>query len=415
MMKLFSTLAVLAIAYVLDQALGLGDGAFVMAALASFAGHSSYDMSTASPLDLSNELSAILLADTMLLGRIGVRGEASQVDHYWLEESLNAVYITAAEPLDSSETTFDVSTGDGAKVQVGTLLMDEAIGKQEVLQVTAISSDALTVVRGFGDSAPAGEAHDDATTFRIIARPKQEGDENVTDETVARSRKHNVCQIFKKEYKISNTANAINRAGVPNEVAHQLAMRMLELKRELEQSILLSVKSTSSGAGGSDSVYRSMDGIRNFVRAQSSQLITTSEALSEGVVNKLYRLIYNQGGECDFANGAADQLTAFSEIYKDKVRLAPSDRMRGVYVTKFLTDLGVELDLLVNRWSLKGDLILGDSKRISLMPLSGRAIASKPLKESGDALIGMMVGEYTLEVRNAGQCFALHSGLQARG
>ena len=414
-MKKFCQMSLaLAVAYVLDLSLGLNDGTYVMAALAAFTGLATYDQTNAGQLDLSDELSAILLADTMLLGRIGVKGEASQVDHYWLEESLNSATLTGAEALDASETTFDVASGHGARCQIGTLLMDEAIGKQEVLQVTAISSDALTVVRGFGDSAPAGETHEDAAVFRIVARPKPEGDENVTDETVARTRVHNICQIFKKEYKISGTAQAVQRSGVPNEVAHQLAMRMLEIKRELEQSVLLSVKSSNSGAGGSDSVYRSMDGIRNFVRRQSSQLITTSESFSEQVMNKLYRLIYDKGGECDFANGAAEQMTAFSEMYKDKVRLAPSDRARGVYVTKFLTDLGVEVDLLVNRWSLKGDLILGDSKRLALMPLAGRAMASKPLKESGDALIGMVVGEYTLEVRNAAECFALHSGLQAR-
>lgn len=383
-------------------------------ALSDFDGLASYDLgaNAGAHLDLSDELHAVLNADTFLLGRIAVKGMATNVDHYWVEESLNATYVTLAEELDASETGVDVVSASG--VQIGALLVDETLGKQEVMQVTAISGTTLTVVRAVGDSAPAAETHANSSRLRIIGRPKPEGDETVTDETVARTRKHNVCQIFKKEVFISGTQTAIKMAGVPSEYQHQLAMRMLELRREMGMTAYASVKITNSGSGGSDSVYRSMDGIRNFVRGNSSQLITTAEAISESVVNKVYRKIYDQGGEADFAVGSADQMTYFSEMYKDKIRLAPSDKMRGVFVTKFLTDLGVELDLVIDRWALPGDLLIGDTKRLALVPLQGRALQATPLAKQGDALRGMMVGEYTLEVHNAGQAFALHSGLTAR-
>ena len=382
-------------------------------ALASFGGAASYDQTNAARLDLSDELSAVLNADTFLLGRIPVKGEAMNVDHYWLEDALNATTVQANGALDASATTLTVDSTTG--VLVGALLMDEAISKQEVLQVTAISGLDLTVVRGAGDSAPAGETHLDNALFRIINNVKQEGDETSTDQSKTRTRKHNICEIFKKEVKISGTMLGLDLAGVPNEYQYQLAMRLLELRRNLGMSVYASVKISNSGAGGSDSVYRSMDGIRNFVRGNSSQLTTTSEALTEAVVNKQNKLCYDQGAvETNFAVGTADQMVAFSEMYKDKVRLAPSDKARGVFVTKFLTDLGNELDLVIDRWCLKGDLLVGDSSKIRLVPLRGRAMKAEPLAKSGDAMIGMIVGEYTLEARNAGQAFSLHSGLTAR-
>ena len=382
-------------------------------ALASFGGAASYDQTNAAHLDLSDELSAVLNADTFLLGRIPVKGEAQNVDHYWLEDALNATTVTLDEDLDASETTVSVVSATG--VQVGALLIDQTLGKQEVMQVTAISSNDLTVVRGAGDSAPAGETHANASLLRIINNVKQEGDETSTDESKTRSRKHNICEIFKKEVKISGTMLGLDLAGVPNEYQYQLAMRMLELRRNLGMSVYASVKISNSGAGGSDSVYRSMDGIRNFVRGNSSQLTTTSEALTEAVVNKQNRLCYDQGAvDTNFAVGSADQMVAFSEMYKDKIRLAPSDKARGVFVTKFLTDLGNELDIVIDRWCLPGDILIGDSSKVRLVPLRGRAMKAEPLAKSGDAMIGMIVGEYTLEVRNAGQAFALHSGLTAR-
>lgn len=383
-------------------------------ALATYAGLAAFDQSTAAHLDLSDELAAVLLADVFLLGRIPVRGVATNVDHYWVEDTLNSPTVTLNAAAAAGDTTLTVVSSAG--LDEGALLIDDTLGSAEVIQVTnVVSSTSLTVVRAVGDSGPAAEAHANGALLRVIGSPKQEGDEQVNDVSNPRSRVHNVCQIFKKEVAISGTAQAINMAGVPDEFNHQIAMRLLEIRRELGQSVYGSVKVTAGGASGSDTVYRSMNGLRNFVRSQSSQLITTSQLLDETVVNALYRKIWDKGGmDTDFAVGHADQMTGFSEMYKDKVRLAPSERQRGVYVTKYLTDLGVELDLIIDRWALRQDLILGETKRLNLVPLQGRAMQSLPLAKAGDSMRGMIVGEYTLEVRNAGQAFSMHSNLSAR-
>ena len=377
-------------------------------ALASYAGSASYDQSDSHFLDLSDVLSAVLLADTFFLGRVPMGEAGTQTIHYWTEDSLNATVVTNAAALDSSETTLNVGAAQGLRLRIGALLLDEKIGKTEVMQVTAISTDAITVVRGVGDSAPAGEAHDAAASYRIIGMPVQEGDAGVTDRSVARTQKNNSFQIFKREVEVSGTTKAIKSAGVPNEFNYQIAQRMLELKRELAMSHLTGVKI----ATGSDTVYRSMDGVRNVVRIGANE-ITTSEALSEAAVNALNTLIWNDGGEADLAVGHEGQMTKFAEMYKDKIRLAPSDRQVGRFITKFLTDKGTELDLITDRWAQKQDLLLLDSKRLSLHPLMGRALHMEPLAKTGDADRAMIVGEYTQVTRNAADAHALHSGLTA--
>lgn len=376
-------------------------------AIPSFGGAASYDFNqNTSNLDLSQELSAILLADTMFLGRIGQGSPAKGVQHYWLEESLNAHYIQLNGAVAAGDATITLDSTTG--VAIGALLVNETeSGVDEVMQVTAVNSATqLAVNRGVGDSAPVAQAHADNSRLRII-NAKQEGDETVTDQSTVRTRVSNTCQIFKKEVKISGTQQAMDMAGVPNEYQHQLAQRMLELKRELAIAAWAGVQI----ATGSDSAIRSMNGVRNFVRSQSSQLVSTSQAFGEPLVNALYKKIYDKGGEASIAVASADQMKKFSQLHQDKVRLMPSDRARGVFVTKYLTEYGVELDLLIDRWCLPGDLMVLDPKKVKLMPLQGRAFKATPLKETGDAVSGMIVGEYTLEVRNAAECFALASAL----
>ena len=377
-------------------------------ALAAYAGAASYDQADSAFLDLSDVLSAVLLADTFFLGRVSMGEAGTETIHYWNEDSLGATVVTNAAALDSSETGLNVGSAQGLRLRIGALLADEAIGKTEVMQVTAISTDAITVTRGVGDSAPAGEAHAAGASYRIIGMPVQEGDDGVVDRSVARSRKNNVFQIFKREVAVSGTVKSIKLAGVPNEFNYQIGQRMLELNRELGMSHLTGVKI----ATGSDTVYRSMDGVRNVVRI-GGNTITTSEALSEPAVNALNTLIWNDGGQADLAVGHEAQMTKFAEIYKDKIRLAPSDKQVGRFITKFLTDKGTELDLITDRWALKGDLLLVDSKRLSLHPLAGRAMHMEPLSKTGDADRAMIIGEYTQVTRNAADAHALHSGLTA--
>ena len=406
-LALFALVSVLA-----PDFLGASGALVILAALPGFTGWASYDAgSGTSNIDLSQELHAILLADTMFMGRIGSAAPAKNVDHYWLEELLNAHYVTLTAALATTGNA-EVSAGDLATVPIGSLLINESeAGVDEVMQVTAASGTTLTINRGAGDSAPAAQAHLSGSRLRVMARAKQEGDENVTDRSRGRTRVHNVCQIFKTEVKVTGTHQAVDMAGVPNEYAHQLGNRLLELKRELAMSIWSGVKISNSGAGGSDSVVRAMNGVRNFVRSQSTQVDTSSTAFSEPLINALYKRVYDKGGEASIAVGTAEQMNKFSSLHADKVRYAPSERARGVFITKYLTEYGVELDLLIDRWCLKGDLLIGDPKRVKLCPLQNRAFKATPLAQSGDALIGMIVGEYTLEVFNAADCFALATSL----
>jgi hypothetical protein len=45
-------------------------------------------------------------------------------------------------------------------------------------------------------------------------------------------------------------------------------------------------------------------------------------------------------------------------------------------------------------------VLLLDSSRIEVVPLSGRSFHYKPLAVTGDRESGQLIGEYTLELRN---------------
>lgn len=365
---------------------------------------------TARRLDLSPVLSAILLNDTAFLGLVGMGEMMLDTDHRWNEDSLNAPQVTGAEALDASDTTFDIASGHGSRLRVGALLMDIAAGKSEIIQVTAISTDQLTVVRGYGSSS--GETHADAAVYHVIGSPVQEGDETITDKSKARSQKTQYPSIFKETVKISGTREAVTgngiHPGVSSEVKHQVMRRLDEMKVQMNMSALFSV---ISGDAGSDTSYRSMKGLREYLTAANGNNTSTAEALSEDVLNLMVRAAWDDGGNPKDLVGHAEQLTRASAFNAQRLRVAPSDRVAGTFVSKFLSSLGIELTFTIDRWFRKDEVALIQKELVWFAPLKGRQLTMEPLARIGDAHRWQLLAEGGLICKNALEAHAYHTNL----
>ncbi len=384
-------------------------------ALASSAILTQYDLQAAGNVreDLSDVVSAVLKDDTNLLSRIGIGGAATNITHSWLEESLNPTTVTDDETggLDAAGANVDLvlSSGQGARVRIGTLLRDNTRGKTEILLVTAISTDTLTVTRGYGSSS--AEAHAQASTWTIVGRPQQSGADVPSDRSTTRSLVSNFCQIFMEAPQVSGDAQAVTKAGVPDELAHQTAMRLKEQLVELNIAIIQSYKSAS---GGSDSVYRSMGGLIEFLTA-GGNTNSTAEAITPDVINDMVQQVYDDGGaqagsSLVLACGQT-QMRKISAFDKDKIMVTPGPGISGRYVYNYLSDLNVSLPIVLDRNIPTDVSMILDLSRIKVVPLQGRAFGVEPLPKDGDRIRNLIIGDYTLEVRNASQAHAIHTNL----
>lgn len=379
-------------------------------ALASTTGVASYDQADGAFLDLSNQLAEIIRRDnTSFLSRLGISGEATAVEHKWMEDSLNSNTATGAEALDSSETTFDVATGHGVRFRVGTLFKIDYAGLTEVMQVTAISTDALTIVRGYGSTtAEDASAAGVTPTIKIISNPSQEGQDAPDDESKTRTQVSNYTQIFQKGIRVSHTMRSVLQAGVADEYTYQVARRLMEIMRELDSTIINGIKSAS---GGSDTVYRSMGGIIEFASQSGGNTDSTSEALLICVVNDMAKQIWDDGGYPNFILVGGKQKRAISGFDQSARRSVYDVTVAGYMVDKIITDLGFILDVIVDPWMPDDVAIVGDLGKCRVMPLRDSSMRAEDLAKTGAASKGQIYGEYTAEWRNAKQTFSFHNAL----
>ncbi len=376
-----------------------------------------FDQVTNKKLDISPVLSAILLNDTATLGLLGQGPAVMRSEHFFGEDSLNAPTVQLDGAEDDTDTAWVLD--DTSKIRVGALLMDEATGVTEIAQVTEITNATDVVVeRGFGGTTAA--AHADDAVFAIVGQPTQEGDETVADISKDRTQETNYTQIFRRTVKVTGTqeaeANNGIHPGVSSELRYQIAQRAQEMAVELNRAVLNSYANSTTSVG-SDTQYRSMKGIRQWLTEGSdgaglgANHQSGGGAFDETKLNALYKLAWDKGGNPTTLLGNAEQINKFSSFNANRFRVAPSDRQIGVFIEKFLTEFGVEISLNIDRWARKDELYLLDTSKAYFAPLQGRAMFTEPLPKIGDSLRWQMVMEMTTVVQNKKEAHAIASAL----
>jgi hypothetical protein len=68
-------------------------------------------------------------------------------------------------------------------------------------------------------------------------------------------------------------------------------------------------------------------------------------------------------------------------------------------VSQYESDFGM-CKIVTTRWLPQDAVLLLDTSRIAVLPLTGRSFHFKPLASTGDYECGEVIGEYTLELKN---------------
>jgi len=373
----------------------------------------SYAQSSTYILSLDEMVDAILLDDATLLSTFGFSsaGKAvTQTKHEWDEDELNPVTVVAKGSggnLTVSGTTLLLSASQYARVTAGTLLRDQLSGKTEVLMVTARSTVSATVTRGYGSTD--GQTHAAGATYDIIANARPQGMEGPKDESVAKSRSYNYTQIFSKGVQLTGTALAIEHNGISAEDSYQIDGRTRELIRELDRTLIMGIR---AAANNSDGVYGTMGGLIEFINASGGNTNSTAETLTPSVLNAMIKQIWDKGGNPDYVIVGGTQKQKISSFDKEYRRSTLDSRRAGFTIEEFVSDLGVNLRVIVDRWVPSDTCMVVDSTRVHIKPLSGRSFFLEKLAKTGDSEKWQIVGEYTMEVKAATKAHAIHTNLK---
>jgi len=370
----------------------------------AFTGKATYSAGTTLPElaeDVSDLIGIISPYETPLLDALGdPMREAMSTHHEWLEDELlpNKDAINDSTYSDpSTDTDFVVDNGD--RFRVGDQIQVE--GSEELMLVTGINSNTLTVVRGYAGTT--GEDLADNQVINILGNAALEGADKPGARFTNRSRCGNYTQIFTATVEVSGTDMAASQLGLADEMDYQKQERLRELIRDLENTVVNGGE-PASNPEGSGSVRRSMKGVIQHLSTNVFHTgdtgFPTGTGLDEDKINYVLRQIWES------SNGNVD-LIVVGGFQKRKINaFSANSRTYGANDTTFTdmisiyeSDFGV-CRIVTTRWMPQDAALLLDSSRINVLPLAGRNFHFKPLASSGDYECGELIGEYTVELRN---------------
>ena len=264
-----------------------------------------------------------------------------------------------------------------------------------------------------------------------------------------RTRLGNYCQINGKTIAISGTRRAIDQAGVADEYAYQLKKRGTELRRDVEADLI----GTQVSDSGTVSTARTMGGYQAWVNSSDLVVIagtggTAVGSANEGKGTHSYRPNATAASRGSLSLSDIDQV--MQNIYEEggkagKIMLSP--KLRRDFSDLMVTDSGVRRNIdMDGKLRQSVDIYMSDFGDLMVMPNyimglnvgtastdndgAGSVVADssafiydsswfslatlRPLQEvdvgqRGDSTIGMMVEEFTLEMKNPKGCGAIYN------
>lgn len=375
-----------------------------------FTGKATYDAGAALPElveDVSDIVGIVSPFETPLLDHLGdPRAPALSTIHEWIEDTLlpNTDLINQASFSPSATAATSITVDNGSRFQVGDLL--RPADASEVMLVTAIATNTLTVTRAYGGTTAFPLA--DNMKLTILGNAALEGAAAPAPRFTTRARRSNYTQIFTATVEVSGSMQAARAHGVADEADYQKAERMRELLRDLENTVINGAAPASTQQGSS-AVRRSMNGI---IRSISTNAFSPGVAgfplgtglgedeLTEEILNTAMRKVWDQSsGVVDTIVVGGAQKRRINTLLESQRGYTPADTRLRNLVSIYESDFGV-CRIILSRWVPADTALFLDSSRVSVLPLAGRSFHARPLAQTGDSLSTQILGEYTLEFKN---------------
>jgi len=371
----------------------------------SFSGKATYSGGSTLPEiaeDVGDLVGILSPQETPLLDVLGDSlHAATSTLHEWMEDELlpNTDTVNQGGLDDSGLDVTALTVTHGARFRAGDLI--QAAGAREVMLVTAVAGNVLTLVRGYGATTKVQLTN--GVVLTIFGNAALEGAEAAAPRFSVRTRKSNYMQIFSAALQISGTETAVRQIAVQDELDYQKTNRLREMLRDLENTVINGV-AAETNPEGTATVRRTMRGILASLTtnqmAIGTGLIPGGADLTEEHVNAALRTIWEiSGNRPDLMICGGAQKRRINGFIQTTQRTTPENERYKNLVSAYESDYGV-CRIVLSRYVPADVVVFLDSSKVAVLPLSGRSFQYKALAVTGDYVSGELIGEYTVELRN---------------
>lgn len=345
---------------------------------------------------------------TGILSTIAIGAPRQAYEGYkmgWLDMRVDATSSTTTAQALAAATT--IAVADGTKFRAGMTASPAA--SDEVVLITAVSGNNLTVVRGFGSTTATDIASGAVLTIDSVGREENSTAQN--DGIFQPDPLENYFQTMDTAVEFSRRALATLQFGNTNDLTFQVAQRIQQLTTQLDRALVRGRKATAT-VGANTVTYTG--GLRYFLDQAGAIKVNNSAAeLTLDAINALNAEIVSRGGMANtIAVGIkqARKLHSLVSANYDSQRLADWQADAGSVLTlpSDLPLVGSVNRIVIDTNLNDAELVIFDSGMISVVPMaSGNAAdggnwrtvdATQPGQDGQRTRI---IGDFAMEIRQS--------------
>ena len=359
--------------------------------------------------DVSDVLDLLAIDDTPFINAIGWGPESGGTKIEWIAEDLGYGYIKAASVIGSSGVSILIASVENLtsaealkQCQEGTILYHYSSTDGEhslwaVLSITTATGTITFEVLSTGVTFSGATSVATADKIWVLGAAANESSLPRANSNIrARSVKTNDFHILRQDVAVSGSMQATDMYAINREDAHQIRMRLIEMQREREKVALYSVNVTPR----STTEASLMHGALGFLVGTSGDNIDTSTTtLTETALNNVVGAVWENGGNNLTFFGDKTQCAKFTQWDKSRIRMAPRDSRGGGYINKYMTEVGIEINVIPMRRVPKNIAFVIDTSKCRLRAKRGRKAIMEKLGKKGDFDAWQIISEFSLEMK----------------
>jgi hypothetical protein len=370
----------------------------------------SFDLKAALNDKVINDAFEIAYKDRSgILGVVGTGAPRLAFDGYklsWVDGEVGATSVdTTAIALVGATT---ISVDDGSKVRAGMTI--SPANSDEVILVTAVTGNDLTVTRGFGGSTAAEIAS--GTTLTIDSVGREENSLAQNDGIYQPDTVENFFQTMDTAIEFSRRALATLQFAGTNDLTFQVSQRIRQLTTQLNRALVRGRKATAT-IGGETISYTG--GIKYFIEQSTSgnNVDNSAAGLSLDAINALNAQIVKNGGTTNTIAVGIDLARSISALVasnynSDRLANWTADEGSVLRLPSDIPLVGNVNQIVIDTNLNSKELLIFDSNMISVVPMAANNAEASGAWRTVDATQNgqdgqrvRVIGDFGMQVRQS--------------
>lgn len=289
-------------------------------------------------IDMANDIALLTpsAAPFLALTKRISKEKANSYRYEWLERELEARLDKAAGSVTNVATTVPVE--NGSYFRIGMVV--KVPKTEEVLMVTGVAGNNLTVTRSYGETAAAAISTGDE--LLIIGNANEEGAKAPDDAGGNPTSEYNFTQIFRTPFSVTNTANAVQVYGSGKLLTQEQKEKGVLHRIDMERAFLFGER-TEDNSGSSPK--RTTRGLLKFI-TENVLDVSADGILTEDMFNNHLEGVFAYGSQKKTLLASPRLISVISSWGREKLQtVSEASAKYGIHVVRYISPHG-ELNIV---------------------------------------------------------------------